>query len=180
MDAVRRTGLTLQADDFNVARADFLNRISSQAPVYVFSRDVPVWTWYTTDWAHPDTARARHLIEAASTTGPNSGNATSRGRAVSNEGADLSVVNGRRELIGIPTGIEARAAGSPEREAPDPGWATNEATRIRAAATPDVWLFFTHCHNDCDAILIDTLLASGGTLKYRHIGPAARIYEFQR
>ncbi len=180
MDAARRTMLSLHTDDFTVAWADFLRRAGPTAPVYVFSRNVPVWTWYSTDWGHPDTVRARLLMEAASRTGPNSGNAPSRGRPVVREGDSLAVVTERLELIGIPTGAEARAAGSAQRETPDPGWATNEAARIHSAATPEIWVFFTHCHNDCDAVLIDTLLATGGRIEYQHISPAARVYEYRR
>jgi antitoxin (DNA-binding transcriptional repressor) of toxin-antitoxin stability system len=53
-------------------------RVVAGEPVYVFSRDVPIWVFYTTDWRHPDTARVAELIALASSTGPNSGNAPPR------------------------------------------------------------------------------------------------------
>ena len=177
-DAVYTGRTTLQPDNLRITRDDLLARMRHGTPVYIFSRDVPVWTWYTTDWARPDTQRVRQLVSVASSTGPNSGNAPSRRYPVHSEGADLDVVTSRREMIGIPTGIEALAVGG-ARLMPDPGWATNEAERIRSAADPEIWLFFTHCHGDCDKLLVDTLLSVGGTILYERSNPAAHIYLFR-
>ena len=103
-----------------------------------------------------------------------------RGHLVENEGRDLVVRSGGRvELVGIPTGMEARFA-DVSQQAPDPGWATNEAVRIRAAAEPGLWLFFTYCHNRCDRTLADTLTASGGRFVYERITRGARLYEYFR
>jgi hypothetical protein len=120
------------------------------------------------------------LTDAAARTGPNSGNMPGRGHPVENEGRDLVVRSGGRvELVGIPTGMEARFA-DVSQQAPDPGWATNEAVRIRAAAEPGLWLFFTYCHNRCDRTLADTLTASGGRFVYERITRGARLYEYFR
>ena len=170
----------LRPDSFRAAIADIAQQTSQGAPVYVFSRDVPVWTFYTTDWNHPDTARIRMLTDAVASTGPNSGNAPGRGHPVENEGRDLVVRSGPRvELIGVPTGMQARFA-DVSQQAPDPGWATNEADRIRDAAAPGIWLFFTYCHNRCDWTLADTLAASGGRFVYERITRDARLYEYFR
>jgi hypothetical protein len=177
--AIRLRGLR-RPDSFRSDIADIVHQTSLGAPVYVFSRDVPVWTFYTTDWTRPDTARIRMLTDAAARTGPNSGNMPGRGHLVENEGRDLVVRSGGRvELVGIPTGMEARFA-DVSQQAPDPGWATNEAVRIRAAAEPGLWLFFTYCHNRCDRTLADTLTASGGRFVYERITRGARLYEYFR
>jgi hypothetical protein len=177
--ALRLRGL-LRPDSFRAAIAGIVRLTSEGAPVYVFSRDVPIWTFYTTDWTHPDTARVRLLGEAAASTGPNSGNTPGRGHPVESEGRDLVVRSGRRvELIGVPTGMQARST-DVSQQAPDPGWATNEADRIRVAAAPGIWLFFTYCHNLCDRMLTDTLAASGGRIVYERFSRGARLYEYLR
>lgn len=180
IDSVIRLRDMVQPDTFRAAVAGLLQRARPDDPIYVFSRDVPTWTFYTTDWANPDTTRVRLLSEIAANAGPNSGNVPGRGHPVENEGRDLVVQAGRRtELIGSPTGMQARFA-DVSQPAPDPGWATNEAIRIRAAANPDIWLFFTYCHNMCDSTLIDTLTAGGGRIAYEHNVRGARIYEYVR
>ena len=184
IDAALRLRGLLRADSFRAAIADIVQQTSQGAPVYVFSRNVPIWAFYTTDWNHPDTTRIRLLADAAASTGPNSGNTPGRGHPVEDEGRDLVVRSGRRvELIGVPTGMQARFA-DVSQQAPDPGWATNEADRIRAAAAPGIWLFFTYCHNRCDRTLADTLAdtlaASGGHFVYERITRDARLYEYFR
>ncbi len=177
--AIRLRGLR-RPDSFHSDIADIVQQTSQGAPVYLFSRDVPIWTFYTTDWTHPDTTRVRLLSDAAASVGPNSGNMPGRGHPVENEGQDLVVRSGPRiELIGIPTGMQARFA-DVSQQAPDPGWATNEADRIRAAATPGIWVFFTYCHNLCDRTLADTLAAADGHIVYERITRRARLYEFLR
>lgn len=180
VDSAMRVHDLLTPDAFRAAMVDLTQHARPSAPIYVFSRDVPIWTFYTTDWANPDTARVRRLVDVAASAGPNSGNMPSRGHPVADEGRDLVVQTGQRvELIGVPTGIQARFA-DVSQQAPDPGWATNEANRIHTAANPDIWLFFTYCHNMCDSTLIDTLTADGGRVTYKRIVRGARIYEYRR
>jgi len=167
-------------DQLRTAVDELTRHVAPNEPIYIFSRDVPVWTYYTTDWRDPDTTRVQSLLSAASSTGPNSGNHPPRGHAVHDEGDSLVVRTGARtELIGVPTGMEAGALGAIQ-SAPDAGWATNEARRIAGEANPRIWLFFTHCHNLCDTILVDSLTAAGGHMSYRQGGLGARIYEYTR
>jgi 4-amino-4-deoxy-L-arabinose transferase-like glycosyltransferase len=103
------------------------------APVYVFAGAIPTWTFYTTDWARPDTERLRSIARAARPT-------VSHFR---DGGEDLVVVSGsRRELMGRATGIQIRYWTGPSVPQPDSGWADHEAERIRAESRPDVWLLF--------------------------------------
>jgi len=158
--------------------ADLASRAAEGEPVYVFSRDVPIWAFYTTNWSDPDTARVKALLALAASTGPNSGNAPPRARPATGEGVDLVYrVGARTELIGIPTGIEA-LAGEGARPAPDAGWATNETARIRAVANPAASIFFTYCHNACDTILVDTLLAAGGRIVDRRTTRGVSVYQY--
>jgi Dolichyl-phosphate-mannose-protein mannosyltransferase len=180
IDSALRLRRLLRPDSFRSTIADVVQQASQGAPVYVFTRDVPIWAFYTTDWNYPDTARIRMLTDASASTGPNSGNMPGRGHPVENEGRDLIIRSGRRvELIGVPTGMQARFA-DVSQQAPDRGWATNEADRIRAAADPGIWLFFTYCHNLCDRTLSDTLGASGGRFVYERITRDVRLYEYVR
>jgi hypothetical protein len=180
VDSVFRLREESRPDAFREAVQDLQRRARSTAPIYVFARDVPVWIFYTTDWRHPDTARVRQLSELAASTGPNSGNSPGRGHEVEHEGAALIAhTRGRDELIGVPTGIQARFEDQSQQH-PDPGWATNEASRIRSVANPDAWVILSYCHNMCDSTLIDTLTAAGGRISYKRIVRAARIYQYSR
>jgi hypothetical protein len=143
------------------ALATLWGRVQAGEPVYIYPLDVPRWVFYTTDWTHPDTVRVDSLVALAATLGPNSGNQPPRGHTVVDEGRDLVFGTARHaELIGVPTGIEILSDG-PTHHTPDPGWATNEAARIRAAATPGIWLVFIHGRSAA-AALADTLVAGGG------------------
>ena len=180
VDGVLRLQDAMQPDQLRAAVADFDRHARPNEHFYIFSRDVPILIFYTTDWSSPDTLRIRLLSDVAASTGPNSGNMPSRGHPVENEGEDYIVHAGARvELIGVPTGMEARFA-DVSQQTPDPGWAANEAKRIRAAASPEIWLFFTHCHNSCDSTLADTLTAAGGRIAYHRGERGAEIYEYLR
>jgi 4-amino-4-deoxy-L-arabinose transferase-like glycosyltransferase len=127
-------------------------------PVYVFSRSLPAWTFYTTDWSKPDLVRADSLIALATALGPNAGNAPARDVPVQREGFAFTY---RGELVGIATGMEDALPG-PYKRVPDPGWATNEAARIRAVASPVAWVYFNFCRDHCERRLLDTLVAGAG------------------
>jgi len=112
-------------------------------PVYVAAGALPAWTFYTTDWARPDTVRLARMAREGSSGGRAFENAPSRGRIVAGEGADLvfSFRDGV-ELLGTPDGAPVRA-GHPRRGLPDSGWATSEALRMQHAAHPTVWFVST-------------------------------------
>jgi hypothetical protein len=124
-------------------------------PVYVFHRCIPAWSFYTTDWARPDTARTRWMATEAGPGGPAHENGESRGHRPPGEGAALiRSTRGRVELLGLASGIRGRQWLGYEPPIPDAGWSANEAARIRAAAAPGIWL-----------VLINAaVLAEGDTL----------------
>jgi hypothetical protein len=160
---VLRTGFPTPDHRVQAVVATVWRRAQDGDAVYVFPLDVPRWAFYTTDWTHPDTTRVDRLIALATALGPNSGNAPPRGHLVARD-ADSLALRGPRatELIGDPTGMEI-LADSMTRRAPDSGWATTEAARVRAVARPAVWLVFIHGRSVAPA-LADTLRAAGGRI----------------
>jgi hypothetical protein len=123
---------------------EFLQRtIRSGEPIYVESATLPAWTFYTMDWARPDTVRLARMAREGSSGGGAFENCPSRGRPIAGDGADLVFPFGRGvELLGIGDGGPFRAGDRPEPPS-DPGWAESEARRIRAAAHPTAWLITT-------------------------------------
>jgi hypothetical protein len=113
-------------------------------PVYIFSRSLPAWIWYTTDWAMPDSARVRYLAALARAGGPGFENMPSRGR-VREEETDMLLYRSVAgpELLGLPSGMEWREVETYVTPAPDTGWAELEAARIERAARPSVWVVAT-------------------------------------
>ncbi len=98
--------------------------------IYVYSRAVPGWTFYSTDWSHPDAQRLAWMTEASRITGPNGGNIQPRQHAVQNEGLDLGrPYRDGRELVGVGEGIFRSRAGA-QQHGPDPGWVENEYARV--------------------------------------------------
>jgi len=101
-------------------------------PVYVFA-GAPTWTFYTTDWAAPDTGRLRQLADASQASQP----------LLAAPRDDLAIpYQGRCEIIGDPTGMQIRYWTGLTASQPDSGWAEHEAARIHAESRTDVWLFF--------------------------------------
>ena len=148
-------------------------------PVYVFAGAIPAWAMYTTDWNSPDAARLDFLRRIARAGGPAFENAPSRGREVRDEGFELTYPGADGlEVYGIPDGLEARVFGL-TNPMPDPGWAENEARRIRAVASPGVWLVLSHFYGP-EGTLLQALEAEGARRTYHDFrnGAALIRYEF--
>jgi hypothetical protein len=124
--------------------------------IYVESATLPAWTFYTTDWAHPDTVRLARMAREGSSGGRAFENGPSRGRPVDGDGGDLAFSFGQGlELLGIGDGGPFTAA-SDQKPPSDPGWAESEARRIQAASHPTVWFITTSVflnHRRLDAAL---------------------------
>jgi hypothetical protein len=140
---------------------------------------VPAWTFYTTDWTSPDDARLHWLSRRTASGGPAFENAPTRGRAVRDEGGDLVYTyRGRTELIGLASGMEWGPWGRVARDRPDPGWAENEAARIRGAARPCAWLFFTALRDGSHVELLRVLGEQGGRRTHTHSSDGAVAHRY--
>jgi hypothetical protein len=111
-------------------------------PIYVHPGALPAWAFYTTDWAAPDTARLAFLSRIGSSGGAAFENAPRRG-AVVEEGA-ARTYRGRKEIFGVPVGLQLHAFVGRTKALPDSGWTEHEIRRIRSEADSAVWLLFAH------------------------------------
>ena len=128
-------------EDVQDAVQEYAHRRAPGEPIYVFAPALPAWTFYTTDWGRPDHARLARMARLASSGGPAFENAPPRSHAIGMEGDSLSYPLGdAREIIGLYHGAQGRSGAPLAQYAPDTNWTTNEARRIRNAATPSVWL----------------------------------------
>lgn len=129
--------------------ATFRSRAEPREPVYLFAGVVPFWLVYATDWSHPDTAFVNAVIAAQRATGNAFHNAASRGRAVADTEGTNYVFNtgGRVVLMGLAPGIQWREGHGFSQAVPDTNWGTREAARMRAAATPTMWVALSHLYS---------------------------------
>lgn len=121
---------------------------SAHAPVYVFARAVPAWLYATSEWRSPDRARLdRYVALAGNVRSPAHENFARDGAVLAGTGDSLVVRamrGGREELVGLAPGVRYRVVGPTSRDGPSPGWAREEARRIRAAARPAAWVVASH------------------------------------
>lgn len=121
---------------------------SGHVPVYVFARAVPSWVYATTDWGAPDRARLdRYVALAGNVESPAHENFGRDGAVLPGTGDSLVVEwpgGARRELVGLAPGVRYRVVGPTSRDGPSPGWAREEAQRIRASARPAAWIAASH------------------------------------
>jgi hypothetical protein len=123
------------------AAREYRTRRDPGDPVYIFAAALPAWTFYTTEWSHPDTARVARMARLGSFGGPAFENAPPRSRPIGLEGDSLIYpLWGGHEIIGLSHGAQGRSAMGVSATAPDTNWTTNEARRIRNAAHPRVWV----------------------------------------
>jgi hypothetical protein len=128
---------------FRAIRAE---AIQEGVPVYVFSRAAPAWLYATTDWASEDAPRYEYYRLMTGNTGHEGHENFSRpGDVAPSSGDRLALrLEGLVEFIGLAPGVRYRVAGPMSREAPSPGWAVEEARRIRGAAKPVAWIVASH------------------------------------
>ncbi len=159
-------------------------RRASGEPIYIGAGAIPAWTYYSTDWSRPDTARIRFINRVAAPGGPAFENAPSRHRGVeAGEGVGLEYSGAHgHEILGLPSGIESTALTGPVGEAvPDSGWAAHEARRIRSQAKPAIWVLMAH-HRPVEMVLFEEIERLGGrrTLFEDHNSATLARYEFTR
>ena len=152
----------------------------AETPVYVLANALPMWAFYTTDWAAPDTARLHWLARLAGPGGPAFHNAPVRGRVGADEAATLvGRSSTRAEIIGLATGMQQRDLAGLSRSHPDSGWVEDEVARIVAAGDHDVWvlLAFGFAHETDD--LLAGLDAARAERVYERDAPDASLYRYR-
>jgi hypothetical protein len=156
----------------------FEQQAAPDEPVYVFAGTLPAWVFYTTDWRYPDRRRLAFMAEVGSSGGPAFENAPPRRHVVEGEGAELVYQNGaRKEILGIPAGIPYSTSRRALREVTDRGWPRNEVGRIRAAASPYVWVIFAKSLEP-ELRLVWHLGRSGAVRVYRKHARGAYLYRY--
>jgi hypothetical protein len=160
--------------------ADFYEERGRNEPVYIFPRAVPAWAFHTTNWNVPDTMRLAWIAEIAGPGGLGFVNGPSRGPRQLGEGAGLVYASqARTELLGTSTGAQGRVGVGYAPPHPDPGWAESEASRMRVAANPYMWIVmsdYEHGTFDEGAILMKAVKAAGGDVAYTKRAPYAVLY----
>jgi hypothetical protein len=129
--------------DFDVRPAvEALMRLNTEGePVYVSYFARPAYTFYTTNWQAPDTARIRWFDLARSARTPNDPTLPQRF-----DGGDAFVrqYQGRTEIVQrLPVGVANTFLTPGESVLTSEAWATTEARRIRSYARPFIWLLLT-------------------------------------
>lgn len=119
----------------------FREEVRPGEPVYVLAGALPAWTFYTTDWQQPDTARLARVAREASAGGLAFENERPRGRRVEDDGAHLVFrYKDWTELFGVYSGARWLSDGELTQRHPDANWAASEAHRVRNAAKPSTWV----------------------------------------
>jgi hypothetical protein len=151
-------------------------------PVYVSSKLVPGWVFYTTDWKRPDTERIDWVARRTAADQPAFENRAPRSHAVLGEGEELALEHDDRlELIGIGSGMQY-VYDVPVPPAPDTGWAMNEVLRLHRAANPSGWLLLSTERGvnqvETNAIL-SALREVGASVQLEQEADAVQLYRVQ-
>jgi len=152
-------------------------------PVYVASGAAAAWGFYTMDWRHPDTLVLQQLARTVGVPGSSAfHNSASRGVPVgATEGAELLLRReGRPELLGLAPGIQWRdAVGFAGTVRADSGWAGRESDRIRAAASPTIWLLVANPAPTTVAALTGALAHAGGAADTSYVSGGVRVVRYR-
>jgi hypothetical protein len=158
---------------------ELIDRRGAGEPIYVFSRSVPGWLMYATDWREPDVNRILEIARLVGSSGPFFRMASSRNKPVDHEGWDLRFAyGGRNVLLGIPTG-QAIGFGAGWREETDSGWAANEAARLRAASDSSAWVLLTWYLPKARSGLEEALRTIGGVGTVTAVTNRAVLYRYR-
>jgi hypothetical protein len=170
----------VRAEQWNDARQVIENlrkANSAHAPIYISALGVPVWLFYTTNWAEPNLTRLSTLVGWTERGGQAFENAPSRGRTiVLGEGSRLVLHRHGTEIVGLPTGMQLRSRTGLARPSPDPGWVQNEIWRLKQVGRSEVWLVFFHSFDSGHLFMTRALDAAGGRMLQRIVGREAYAY----
>jgi hypothetical protein len=129
--------------DIKSAIVDLERHRQPGEPVFVSSSARAGWAFYTTDWRNPDTARISWLERSRHRRVPGESPTPPAGGT-----PDPFVSTGRlgTEIIErLPDGVtwvEAIPSVNAAYDGPFAGWASREARRMRAYASPTVWVLY--------------------------------------
>jgi hypothetical protein len=147
--------------------------------LYVFAGSIPAWTFYTTDWRAPDTARLARLNALSRPGGGAFENAPSRDHEVRDEGEGMRYETATGpELLGVPTGMEFLAVVGLTRRHPDPRWAAHEAARIKSAGSQSAWVLMSEFYGP-ELELFRELEGQGATCTDVLAGSGTRLVRFE-
>jgi hypothetical protein len=154
-------------------------RMGAPEPIYVYAGSIPAWVFYTTDWSNPDRARLRLAARVASVGGPAFENMASRDGPVPPAPPELTTqYRGRLELLGTGSGVEAFPILGLPHPKTDPGWAEEEARRIRDAARPGIWIVMSNFYVPTTKLLYQ-LFVMGGRMTYAETRRDAMLLRFE-
>jgi len=182
VDAIRQFRTPPEQESIRGPIETFLAEHRPGATVYVYGRTVPAWLYYTTDWEHPELARVDSLAHLVSSTGGAFRHAPARGRRVVGEGdAFVFAYRDWQEMIGVPAGTGPNSAGV-NQPVPDSGWAENEARRMAATGSSEVWSLFTAYVPGVPSMVDSAVVQAGGrAVRFREqSGAAVAEYRFER
>jgi hypothetical protein len=160
--ATRYALMSPSSEEVRPLAAEFIRSRQPGEAIYVAARVIPAWTFYTTDWARPDTTRLDRIARAAGPEGPAFGNAA---RVANGSAADADADlwwPARGELLGRASGMQGRQWVGYVPETPAPGWADAEAGRIRTVAAPTAWIVLLHPELPESAELLAAVARAGG------------------
>jgi hypothetical protein len=150
--------------------------------VYVFHRVLPAWLFYSTNWSAPALRRLAWAMRVSGPGGLGHENGPARGSRPPGEGKDLVYeLNGHPVLLGVSSGVQGRRR-SGQPAGPDPGWARNEGRRLRAAASPGIWIVLGNSSSnglDLGAILLDEVRHNGGRLTFTESLQDGKLYRVE-
>jgi len=148
--------------------------------LYVFHRVVPAWLFYSTDWTTPNIEQLAWAMQVSGPGGLGHENGPTRGSRPPGEGKDLVYyLNRHPVLLGTSSGVQGRPMFGYLPRQPDPGWATNEAQRIRDAASSRIWVIVgnsSHQGMDLGEILLDAVKQEGGRLTLQDSLQDGKLY----
>jgi len=88
--------------------------------------------------------------------------------------------DGRRELLGLAPGIQWRdAVGYGGAVQADSGWAERERDRIRAAASPTIWILVANAAPTTVPTLTGSLERAGGTVDTAYVVGGVRVARYR-
>jgi hypothetical protein len=145
---------------------EFEEASTAAEPVYISAGTLPAWIFCTTDWSDPDRVVLDQVARLASAPGPAFENGYPRDTVLSADDARLVYkLHERTVLLGLHTGQQVLAGRGLSARPPDAGWAHTEAARIRAAASPTVWVILMHTRG-AEAPLFQELIRLGGRIRH--------------